>query len=266
MSIYAKVDSSRLRAAIKWRMEAVRSKRTLRQVVCTAAHEVAIGAMERTPHVWPGKIDAELNVAIAPRFGKRGKLLGYNRRKRNYASLAGTATLHPSVPLAALIIQARTNYQSVYNARTNRRYYMPNSPFKGVSRAAGRAAMRDAVNKMIKARHSSPHFLASGWKPVIAGLAPESANRFRASMSTGAHDFKPGKQVVTIVDNGSAVYVRIENAVGLQGANAKNFNNALWQYGAPALQRAIDVEEIKMLAYIRDKIAADDLKANAMMR
>jgi hypothetical protein len=269
ISVFCKVDSSALNAAIRWRRDVLTSKRTMREIVCTAALEVAMGASAYMPYVQQSTIDSELNVSITPRLGRGGKPR-YTRATRIFHGNKGTARFYPAVPLAALIVNARSNYQSFYNMSTHHRYYRQASPFAGVSRAAGRAAMIATVNRMIRQRHSSTHFLQSGWQPAIRQLAPFSVNRGRALMSlpkmgrSSAWHNDRGSALVN--DTGTSTTVTIENAIGMIGPNAANFNEALWRHGAPALQRALNDEAQSMIEYIEARLTRDNAKASAMMR
>jgi hypothetical protein len=262
-----KWEQSRLNAAINERLRY--PGRDEADIVNNAAYWVARNAIGYTHFTPIARIDTALAVEIAPRVGKRGKPLGYSRTKRNYAGGKGTAMLHPNVPLAALIVQASANYQSVFNTRTNRRYYRAASPFKGKTRAAGRAAMAAAVNKLIKARHSSIKFIASGWLATVRLLAPLVG---KATMTEGnparrGNDSSDERGWTKPATPGKwSVVATIANSTGGAGVNASGFNSALHRYGAPALDVALAEESYKMLAYIRKKEAARTAKFNAMAR
>ena len=267
-SFFSSVDTRKLTEAIRWRRDALKS-RTMREIVCTAALEVAIGARANMPYVEQSTIDSELGVFVTPPMNKRGSRAIYTRKTRIYGSMRQNLTqkpwLHTNAPIAALIINAQVNYQSVYNAATNRRYYRAASPFKGKSRIAGRAAMSAAINRMIRSRHSSTHFLQSGWVAAIRALAPHSSNRGRASLAgpDRGNIWDKGRAIIT--ETNASVSVLIENAIGLEGINAQNFNAALWLHGADGLQAAVDAEAASMTRHILDQLTKDDAKANAIM-
>ena len=271
-SFFSSVDTRRLTEAIRWRRDALKS-RSMREIVCTAALEVAIGARANMPYVEQSTIDSELGVFVTPPMNKRGSRAIYTRKNRIYGSMRQNLTqkpwLHTNAPLAALIVNAQVNYQSVYNARTNRRYYRAASPFKGKSPIAGRAAMSAAINRMIRSRHSSTHFLQSAWVDAIRALAPHSVNRGRARLAgpgggnPGTWHNPHGSAIIT--ENNASVSVFIENAIGLEGPNAQNFNAALWLHGSAGLQAAIDAEAASMTRHILEQLAKDDAKANAIM-
>lgn len=266
--IHASVDTSRLAAALKWRVEAIKSSRTMKQIVCSSALAVASRAMKRTPAVPISTIDRELNVFVGFGIGKRGQLLTSRRKRVLHSGRQNTgssAWLHTKAPLAALIINAQVNYQSVFNQRTNHRYYRIASPFKGKSRMAGRAAMTMAVTRFIRARHSSTHFLQAGWIQPIKNLIPHAS---RTITSVGDLPSKPGSSQLgrsAIFDQGARVSVTIENSVGTEGVNPR-YNEALWRYGLPALQWAVNDETERTVRFIMDWIDKDNAKCTAMMR
>lgn len=268
-------DQSRLNAAIRERLKL--PGRTEAQVVNTAAYWVAVNAKRLTPFTTVARIDADLNVEIAPRFSKKGKMLPYSRKKRNYASVAGTART-AGVPLAALIVNSqvirpdigKTPSAKTFNFRTNFRYARHSSPFRGVSRAAGRAAMRGAVNRMIKARHSSIKFIRSGWIWAIRTLNPLSVQRFRRGETPPMDDAKTAFSKIQRGDaipakEGSwSVEATIENSTGMDGINGARNNGALLRVGAGPLEEALNIEARLMEEYIERAYAKQDAKFNEM--
>ena len=252
MNVSVKIDTSGLArgifAASKY------STRTMPQLVNTAAYWVAINAKNSMPFVQPGVIDAQLAVIESPEIGKRGKPL-----KRRKVFSAGISPLQDrkDVAMAVLIVSARANPASRYNLLTNQLYALGKNPFKGVSRAAGAAAMRALVDKMIKSRHRSPKFLLTGWIPAIRIMARFAVQKFMrggASPSDGARQYY-GADLGTaqVAGEGWACAAAIENDVGMEGKNAANFNSALMKYGAGPLQAAVDQEGERQLAYAMRK-------------
>lgn len=256
IALSAVVDHSKLTAGLE--AAAKYTRRSLAQMVNTAACEVAIGAKNGMPFVPMGRIDAELAVITVPRIGKRGKPL---KTKSNYAGGMSATQRNNSAPLAVLIIQARSNRLSRYSFLTAGRYYSGRSPFYGVSRAQGAAAIAAAVSRMIKARHSSTHFLMSGWLPAIKRLLPLSANKWRrrsAGPPLDGHPFDESLGDATPArEGGFAVIAVIENLVGMDGKNAASFNMALIKYGTEPLQRAMDNEGARNLEYALSKMGGD---------
>jgi hypothetical protein len=173
------------------------------------------------------------------------------------------------VPIAALIISARANIDSNYNALTNYRWALSRNPFKGVSRAQGARAMSALVHKMIAGRHSSINFLKSGWVPAMKKLGPLVQRGGGGRLAGGAavnlsdyHDGQPRGDASPASDAWVAS-ASIENDTGTEGDNQQSQNEALWKYGAPALQSAVDREQAQTLEYIQRKMDEDNARFNA---
>lgn len=228
--------------------------RTPAQACNTAGYHVAVSARNLMPKVTVSTIDTELSVIATPVIGKRGKPL-----KNRKTFKGGSAP--DEVPLSVLIIQARANPNSRYNQSTNQRYALTGSPFKGVSRAAGRAAMMLLEHSMIASRHRSGGFLKAGWIPAIKALRSLAVLKY----SNGIIDVAPAS-AGNVDDLGSATPASvgglsasctIENNIGYTGKNASNFNRALWLKGAPALQQAVDGEGEKVMQNYLNKSGKD---------
>lgn len=247
------------------------TKRTPAEACNVAGYYIAAAAQRATPFVPLDRIDAELGIEVLGVPGKRVKEL---KGKKRYAATKPGASYN-QVPLAVLIIQASTtsprNNQigpgvSKYNVLTEFRYARGSSPFAGLSRAAGRAAMAEAVDRMTKARHSATHFIAAGWVPARKILA--FARRYGAASgvdtaldaltqtamtANGSLGF-----AIAAVDGDTVAFCFIENDVGMGGGpNESNYNKALWEYGLEPLQMAVDVEGIKQMNYYLKKTGAD---------
>lgn len=217
-----------------------------------AGKEVAFGAYQNTTFVQPQTIVSELEVLETPVIGKRGKPL---KNKKKFVA----AEKPDEVALAVLIVQARANPNSRYNQLTNKRYALSGSPFKGVSREAGRAAMALAVDLMTKSRRKATHFIAAGWLESIRILKSVLPSKYN---STRAFVAGQGEKLGTAAPAQSGQYVAtctIENDVGLEGENAASHNRALLQT-APALQRAIDTEGVKQMNYYLRKTGQEELE------
>lgn len=218
-----------------------------------AGKEVAFEAYNNTPFVTPQRVDAELNVIMVPKIGVRG-------RRLKTKTMAVTEPGFQGVPLSVLVIQARANPNSRYNQLTAGRYALPQSPFKGVSREAGRAAMAALVDAMVKNRHRSGHFVASGWLPAIQKLKAALSSRWGGArpparvQNEGLGDAQPAQSGST------TVACVIENDVGLEGQNAASHNRALMQT-TPALQSALDTVGRKEMRYALTKMGKEDLEA-----
>lgn len=228
------------------------TRKTPEQACNYTGKEVAFAAYQDTPFVTIPVIDAQLEVIEAPVIGKRGKPL---KRKKQFV---GNAAI--GVPLAALIIQARANPNSRYNQLTGGRYALTASPFKGVSREAGRAAMALMIDIMTKERHKSGHFIAAGWLPSIRILKALVSTRLggKARVS-GQYNDQLGTAIPAKAGESNTSCV-IENDVGLEGLNGPSHNRALMTQGTPALQRALDTVGQKEMNYALSKMGREDLE------
>lgn len=214
--------------------------------------EVAFGAYANTPYVTAPKIDAELDVIVSPVIGKRGKPL---KNRKQYS--IGKAQ---NVPLAALIIQARANSRSRYNVLTNLRYALSGSPFKGVSRQAGAAAMAALIDNMIKSRRRSVSFIRAGWVRAMKVLKSLTPSRFGGKSGIPSNANEALGDVIPAQQGRTETFCLIENDVGLEGKNSESHNRALQQYGAPALQMAMDMEGRKQMDYVLKKMGREELE------
>ncbi len=52
---------------------------------------------------------------------------------------------------------------------------------------------------------------------------------------------------------GWSTYCVIQSDIGLTGVQAQKMNEALWEHGAPALQRAFNQEAARQLEYVAKK-------------
>jgi hypothetical protein len=262
-------DHSRLTAAINRRLQF--PGRSEAQIVNTAAFWIAANTKATTPFVPVPRIDAELAVRVTPRIGKRGQVLSQrSARNRILSGAAGTARISPSIPLAALIIQASATRGSNYNRRTNNRWARTASPFAGVSRARGAQLMRETIHRMISARYSSTHFLQSGWVRAVRALRPFAVNKFRRGSAPPLEDAStdrggmPRGEGIPAVEGSHTVFAMIENATGMAGTvNAANYNQALITHGAQALENAVRTESRLMEEYAARQMDKDNRHAFA---
>lgn len=233
--------------------------RTLPQIVNSSAFWVSSYCKSHMHYTPQALIDAELLVEKEPRIGKRGKPI---KSKPNYKGAAGTSRNYADVPLSVLIIQARSDPESNYNERTNSRYALAHSPFYGVSREAGRLAMKAMESRMIKGRHSSTKFLLSGWAPAVKALRPyawRGANYPPLTFTAGL-EFQDlgGFKIAT----DSSPNATISNRVGMEGVQGEKFNKAMNEYGLPVLVEAIRIEQTKMIARAEKMLAEANAQFN----
>ena len=252
-----KIDSSGLNKAIV--MGNQFSKRTPAQAVNSAAYAVAIVARNNMPSVSADKISSELSVIETPVIGKRGKNLKNKKTLSGGAFSAKTS----DVPLTVLIIQASARPGSKYNRTTDSRYALSGSPFKGVSREAGREAMRAMEQKMIATRRKSGSFIKAGFSAIVKLMKGSVTGKFMANSfaqflageeaaAKGFGDAKPASE-------GSAnVSATISNLIGEE---QNRFDKPLQTIGGPVLQSALNTEGVKQLEYFCEKSVQYDLVA-----
>lgn len=234
------------------------SKRTLPEIINTSGYWISINAKAGMPFVTPEKIDAELAVIPTQVIGKRGQPL---KRKKTFSGGMSPIQRSSKAPLATLIVLARTNPRSNYNALTNNRYALPS--LRGMSASGFHAAVAALEDKMVKTRHRSGKFLLSGWIPVVQKMAFYAVQKF----SRGGPSPSEGRRNFYGADLGHArpafpgelCSAEISNDVGTEGVNAASFNRALMLHGVPALQSAVDREGVKQMEYALKK-AGEELK------
>ena len=243
------IDTSGLNRALDLAQKWTRS--TPAKACNYAGRQVAFEAQKMTPKVTVPTIDTELAIIKPPVIGKRGKPL---KKKMFMAQPGGDARNMQGIPLAILVIQARANLMSNYNFRTNARYAGP-SPFKGVSRASGQAAMALAVHKMIANRHKSIAFLRAGWTPAIKTLGKYVSGNLDLPIDLDVLTPENDKlgEAIPAKEGSTRAACTIANEIGYTGQNKASFDRALQQYGGPALQTAVDIQGVKEMNYFLAK-------------
>jgi hypothetical protein len=199
-----------------------------------------------------GTIDRELEVEMIPRIGKRGKPL---KGKKDVAVQSGVR-----VPLGVLIVMARGNPFSKYSQETGDRWPLT-LPSGGPGYKERLAAFVQAsLQRMTMTRHSSTHFLLTGWTPSIRDGLASPLYRYNASFGSrrdasavgnaGTDGFKKAGGVralgqMTIDISGDDCVVTTSNDVGGEGTNdvlMKKYREALIEHGAGPLEDAIAQE------------------------
>jgi hypothetical protein len=255
MNITCSVDTSSLNDALneaqKW------SHRTREKCVVTAAVAVCDRAYELTPAETVAKIDLDLGTIITVKTGKLGQSLSakYSKNVIKAGGRMGDKETVQNVPLAVLIIAAQAKPGSRYNALTGNRFARGANPFKGVSRAEGRAAMQAAENRLINARHGTPGFLRLGFaaarkmlRKLVYGGGPPVEGEDISNETFGR---------ATRQDSRNETSVTIENLIGMvngkQGDNGPNYNQAMLAKAGPALQQAVDDVAADKIAHVLEK-------------
>lgn len=256
-------DQSKLSAAIKQRLQF--PGRTEAQIVNTAAFWIAVNAKRLTPLVPVARVDAELGTIVTPRLNSRtGQPLSQKNSRNRILSGGRMGDERKTVTLAKLIVLARANKAgrnrgqgnsttSNYNVRTNNRFAIP---------ASRLSEMNSLIHRMISARHSATHFLKSGWVRAVKTLRPFAVTKFRRGEGPPLEDARtdhggqPRGEGIPATEGSWRVSATIENATGMAGTvNAANYNQALMEHGAPALQQAIDIEARLVLDYCEKQLA-----------
>jgi hypothetical protein len=146
-------------------------RRTIQEQCVTSITFIALRAQKLTPAADIGRIDAELEVEVTPVLSTRGKRKGLPLKsgKKTVAAKPGVR-----VPLITLITMARMNPTSDFNRRTGGKWAIPSVILPtGPGTARDRQMIIADINRRsIMARHSSTHYLQTGWTPSIRkGLA-----------------------------------------------------------------------------------------------
>lgn len=234
-------------------------RRTMAQQCVTSAVFIAFRAQELTPATEISRIDSELSAEFSPGRLKSGKLSKAKKRQEEVVST-------PQQGLAAMIVVARMNPNSAYSLSTGNRWPVAVPNTKG--KEAFWAAVQVIAGRMVKARHSSTHFLRTGWTPAIRiGLSNPNYKYFQGGVSRKAARQRPnalttidpmqlGDMQITI--SGDSAVVTGENNVG-EGGNAvldAKHRLALIQHGVPALQQAVNEETDAILIEVERRLAA----------
>lgn len=247
--------------AMKW------SSRAPAKIITDTARGVTFKAMAYTPAVDVQTIDTDLDVVVTPVIGKRGQVLSQRYAKnRNYVARGGGAGDEPfgNVPLAWLLIGSRAKQESEYNIATSWRWMIAGAhPLKGHKVSEFYEIMRDLVSRMVKGRHSSTHFLQAGWGAVTKKLR---SLPYGSPVIEGVDLNRPVDADLGDVKYGTTegqFWMLLENKIGTSGpgdALNEKRNAALFLYGEPALQRALD-EQARELETRYLPRAAEELKA-----
>lgn len=238
------VDTTNLQRAID--LASKQTRGSLQSLLGYTAYYVAVYAQKYLPAADMQTIDNELDETI------------------NVGTRPGN-----TMTMGQAIVLARMNPDSRFNAMTSNRWAIarPDLQSSKFEKAYGDAGMARRVlweiienveEKMRSARHSSTHFLKSGWKSVKMRLKAERLIRVSGAdldvddnpqnrldiMPLGNIDFNgAGTNRMTLM---------IENKVGTDAKYprlAEEHNRALLDYGKPALDHAIALQT----QWMRDK-------------
>ncbi len=243
MNVGCKIDMTQITESI--RLSSQYSKRTLPQVINTAAYWVAVNAKQDLDYVPITRIDSQLGVTYAQGRTPKGKI---SRSKKNRVIVLQQNSL------AEKIIMARMVPSSKYNRLTRNRWAQSVSVLAGKSVQERASIVSAMAQKMVKRRHSASKFLIAGWIPAIRILLPLSDQKMR--LGTGGLETAVGidKGNASPATEGLTVTASIENDIGMKGVNAEDYNKALQIHGAPGLQKAVNEEGNRQMTYALSKM------------
>lgn len=233
-------------------------RRSMQEQCVTSAAIIVINAQAETVYVLVGNIDAELEVEVTgiTKTGRPSKA-----KKPRFQKV--TAVQGARVPLAVLIVMARTNPNSAYSRSTGNRWplslaSLPSGPGSG---AARQAMIGQWVSRMTLSRHSSTHFIQHGWAGPIRTLLADPNFRGWASRGLRGGNIAAGNKLdggalgSAVIDiAGDACLVTAENAIG-EASNAildEQRRNALIEHGTGPLQAEVDREAAGMAGKISE--------------
>jgi len=247
------VDASRLNRGIEAAIKM--SKREARDVCNSAAYFVAVDAQRTTPFVTIDRIDSELAAKVAPVMGVRGKPL---KGRKMFSALSNVVVKGKPIPLAALILQKRSG-AGVYLAKG---WPLFASPFKGISRALGAQKMAYYIDKLIKSRHKSTHYLASGWTDAIEklrGFVRAHGIGVRGIGGRGLGNAIPameGYEPSAMIENNIGGTGQYYGLPPKKGSKKESANRALMTYALPPFQAALDREGDSQMRHALAKMDA----------
>lgn len=221
--------------------------RTIQEQCVTSAGWICVNAQKNTRFVDVSRIDQELDVVDHVSKG-RGKFA---------QSLGGLEWTR-----GMMIALQRTNPNSPFSLETGNRW--PLAYPGGMKGAARWRFFITAAERMKSARHSSTHFLQSGWKaPIKAAFtnpAFQHSKKYRNANSALSEASNPLNTLDTgrlgdfqLKIMGSDVSVTAENDIGERTGGGQGnrvlddkHRNALIEYGSQPLKDAVYKEESVM--------------------
>ena len=222
-------------------------RRTLEEQSVTSSTFIAFRAQKLTPFVETATIDSELDVDVTPI--RKGTRTATQRFKSQLAPLPWTRGM--------MIALQRTNPNSPYSLSTGNRWPLA---YPGGLRGQYRwRFFEEAAERMKMSRHSSTHFLQTGWTPAIRTGVASPYYRYNASFgsrrdaaaipNSGVGDLKSGdvEQLGTMTIDllGDECVVTTSNDIGGEGTNdvlLEKYRAALIEHGTRPLEEAIEME------------------------
>lgn len=232
------------------------------------AQRIVSKTIEYTPFVSVATIDTELDIAYAPGKTPGGKLSRQASKARLLPGKAPNKYRHDE-PLAYLIQLARMKAGSNYNNITNNRWRLPGGfeMLRGLDSVSRTTVLQGLAERMTKARHSSTHFLVSGWVSAAKKLynllgsylrGDDGAPPLEDGFSDKSVSPKPNMSELKFSSGRDSAEVVVSNMIGMvdahvNGSNADNYNKALSMHGIGPLQRAIDEVARQMAEHYQAK-------------
>lgn len=251
------------------------SPRCASHIVNKFCFQVARKVVIAMPEVAPGKMDSELMAYKVPvySYSRKGNLLGKGKARATFFGASGIGK-HPSVPLLALIINARVLRvdnsassqpgMSRYNRLTGMAFARESSPFRGKSRAAGAAAMLDAMRRVLAVRHKSSGFYKLGARVVqfifhrnylpFAG-PPVEGGGAQIGGGSGPVSKAIGRVAGGTRAEGNSDFARASFWVSTTEPDSKGANTAISKLLQPVWQAAVDAETESTRRYAEELFA-----------
>jgi hypothetical protein len=257
MLVTTKIDTTGLSAALALAQDY--TKRTPALAVNTAMLFVARGVAQKMRKVSTAAINTELAVHVIPgiTLTPGGKL---SKAKKNMlaASGVGGASRTDGVPLGVLIVMASMKADSKYNRTTGWRYARL-SRFTGGPGVFVRK-MKDAINRMIKARRSSTAFIASSVIPIIRAFEAVVEPKYRRGAppldAVAKHAYSKSRtdkgEGTTATEGITAMATALFN-IGGKGMNQDSHNEAMHRIMGPIVQQEVKTEGERQLKYVAEK-------------
>jgi hypothetical protein len=207
------------------------SPKSLAELCNQKAYYINRRAVWYAPAVSRETIAMELSQATPLKLIKSGKRFSKSKSQKSVFGAVGNMAkieAYKNIPLLALIIQARA------------RKGHP-SPWKGVSRAAGAAAMLTAMQRVYGARQKSRAYFKAAFATCrdvfVQFLKKRPLTDFRASVTTKSLSRDKGR-----IGDATPATKSNPRATFWIVSPRHDLKDSIDQYATPALQRAFDEE------------------------
>lgn len=256
-TVSANVDVSSIQKAVALGIRSTTQK--MEKLLLNTAFYTAVKAQQYTPFTSLSTIDQEMEVTVTPivSAGNNGKTNITSNKKTPFG-----------LTMAQKIVLARMNPNSAYNIATSGRWKIPYQNLRGIG---GFYKLEEMAERMIRARHSSTHFLQAGWKSVIQKIKDTGARFSGSSVDALDESTMNTLSVERLGDmtrkgiGTSEQSITIANLIGTEASDypnlAQEHNDALLSHGTPALQRAVDEQAQDMrdhyLPKVNDELTAE---------